>query len=70
MDIRQLFGRNLRRLRAEAGLTQATLAERMGVDRAHVSNMERGLQNVTLLTMWDAAQAIGVSPASLLQDEL
>lgn len=68
MDIRQLFGRNLRRLRAEAGLTQATLAERMGVDRAHVSNMERGLQNVTLLTMWDAAEAIGVSPASLLQD--
>lgn len=70
MDIRQLFGRNLRRLRSEAGLTQATLAERMGVDRAHVSNMERGLQNVTLLTMWDAAQAIGVSPARLLQDEL
>lgn len=68
MDIRQLFGRNLRRLRAEAGLTQAALAERMGVDRAHVSSMERGLQNVTLLTMWEAAQAIGVSPASLLQD--
>ena len=68
MDIRQLFGRNLRRLRTEAGLTQASLAERMGVDRAHVSSMERGLQNVTLLTMWEAAQAIGVSPASLLED--
>lgn len=68
MDIRQLFGQNLRRLRAEAGLTQALLAERMGVDRAHVSSMERGLQNVTLLTMWEAAQAIGVSPASLLQE--
>jgi hypothetical protein len=41
----------------------------MGVDRAHVSSMERGLQNVTLLTLWEASQAIGVSPASLLGDE-
>ncbi len=41
----------------------------MGVDRAHVSSMERGQQNVTLLTMWLAAQALGVKPADLLNED-
>lgn len=67
MDIRLQFGRNLRRLRRRAGLTQAAVAERVGVDRAHISLMERGLQNVTLLTLWHVSQAIGVRPADLLR---
>ena len=67
MDIRQVFGRNLRRFRKQAGLSQAALAERMGVDRAHVSSMERGVQNVTLLTVWHASQAVNVEPAMLLE---
>jgi transcriptional regulator with XRE-family HTH domain len=37
MDIRVVFGRNLRRHRLAAGLSQEAVAERMGVDRAHVS---------------------------------
>ena len=41
----------------------------MGVDRAHVSSMERGQQNVTLLTMWHAAQALGVKPVDLLNED-
>lgn len=40
----------------------------MGVDRAHVSSMERGLQNVTLLTVWEASQAVGRKPADLLDE--
>jgi hypothetical protein len=27
-----------------------------------------GKQNVTLLTIWEVSQAVGVSPASLLED--
>ncbi|WP_288037375.1 helix-turn-helix domain-containing protein, partial [Acidiphilium sp.] len=41
MDIRQVFGDNLRRFRTQAGLSQEAVAERMGVDRAYVSSMER-----------------------------
>ena len=41
----------------------------MGVDRAHVSSMERGQQNVTLLTIWHAAQALGVKPVDLLNED-
>jgi transcriptional regulator with XRE-family HTH domain len=40
----------------------------MGVDRAYVSGMERGQQNVTLLTMWHLAEALNVKPADLLDE--
>jgi transcriptional regulator with XRE-family HTH domain len=68
MDIRKLFGRNFRRFRLGAGLSQEAVAERMGVDRAHVSSMERGQQNVTLLTLWQAAQALACRPAAFLDE--
>jgi len=67
MDIRELFGRNVRRLRRRAGLSQAALSIRVGVDRAHISAMERGMQNVTLLTLWHVAEALDAKPAELLE---
>ena len=70
MDIRRIFGANLRRYRVAAGLSQEAVAVRMGVDRAHVSSMERGQQNVTLLTLWHASQAVAVKPAQLLDEAL
>lgn len=68
MDIRKLFGRNMRRYRLSAGLSQEAVAERMSVDRAHVSSMERGQQNVTLLTVWSAAEALGRRPADFFDE--
>lgn len=68
MDIRRVFGANVRRYRLAADLSQAALAERMGVDRAHVSAIERGLQNATLITVFQTAQALGVRPAALLEE--
>ena len=66
MDIRRRFGTNLRRCRLAAGLSQEEVAARMGVDRAHVSSMERGLQNVTLMTLSLVAQALKIDPAVLM----
>ena len=68
MDIRRLFGANLRRARLEAKLSQEAVALLMGVDRAHVSSMERGKQNVTLLTVWAVCDGLKVSPASLFDE--
>ncbi len=68
MDIRRLFGANLRRCRLAAGLSQEVVAERMDVDRAHVSSMERGRQNVTLGTLWLACEALNVRPADLFDE--
>ena len=58
MDIREVFGANLQYFREKAGLSQAALADRMGVDRAHISAMERGQQNVTIITLWHVAEAL------------
>ena len=68
MDIRRVFGANVRRYRVAAGLSQEAVAVKMGVDRAYVSGMERGQQNVTLLTMWHLAEALNVKPADLLDE--
>ena len=70
MDIRKIFGANVRRIRLAAGISQEAVAERMGVDRAFVSGIERGLQNATLLTIWQTSQALGVRPADLLDEHV
>lgn len=51
-DVRRVVGDNVRRLRKAAGLSQAALAERMGVDRAYISGLERGQRNPTVVTLW------------------
>ena len=70
MDIRKVFGANVRVYRLAAGLSQEAVAVRMGVDRAYVSAIERGRQNATLLTIWEVAQALGVRPADLLVESV
>lgn len=67
MDIRETFGSNLRHYRLKAGISQDALAAKMGVDRAHVSAMERGQQNVTIVTLWHVAMALDVKPVALLE---
>jgi transcriptional regulator with XRE-family HTH domain len=68
MDIRKLFGTNVRRLRIAANLSQAAVADRMGVDRAFISAIERGRQNATLFTILEVAEALGVHPSSFLME--
>ncbi|MBK8629522.1 MAG: helix-turn-helix transcriptional regulator [Sphingomonadales bacterium] len=70
MDIRKLLGANVRRYRLSANLSQEAVAVRMGADRAFVSQIERGGQNVTLLTIHHLAEALGVRPVDLLDEDL
>jgi transcriptional regulator with XRE-family HTH domain len=67
-DVRQTVGLNVRRLRIAAGLTQAELAERMGVDRAYVSGLELGQRNPTIVTLWHTAQALGAKVRMFFED--
>jgi transcriptional regulator with XRE-family HTH domain len=68
-DVRRLVGENVRRLRIAAGLSQAELAERMGVDRAYISGLELGRRNPTVVTLWHITKALGVSLRSLFREE-
>jgi len=68
-DVRRMVGRNVRRLRIAAGLSQAELAERMGVDRAYVSGLELGQRNPTIVTLWHIARALGVKLRPFFDEE-
>jgi transcriptional regulator with XRE-family HTH domain len=68
MDIRKLVGANVRRYRLAADLSQEAIAVRMGADRAFISQIERGGQNVTLLTIHHLADALGVRPVDLFDE--
>lgn len=66
MDIRQLFAANLRRIRYDKGLSQEELAHQAGVDRAHVSKIERCLTYVGLEIVEKFSKVMGVAPAEFL----
>jgi transcriptional regulator with XRE-family HTH domain len=66
MEIRRVFGLNMRRLRLSAGLSQEAAADLIGVGRTHEGAMELGQQNVTLLILAQVAQALGCGWTDLL----
>jgi transcriptional regulator with XRE-family HTH domain len=64
-DVRRMVGSNVRKLRLAAGISQASLADRMGVDRAYVSGLELGQRNPTIITLWHLTKALKVPIGSL-----
>jgi len=68
-DVRKLVGRNVKRLRVAAGISQAELAERMGVDRAYISGLELGQRNPTVVTLWHLGQALTVKLGAFFRAE-
>ena len=61
------FGRNVRRLRDEQGLSQEKLATKASVDRAYLSGIESGARNPGVLTVAKLAKALGVAAAVLME---
>ncbi len=59
-DIRARFGRRLREIRQERGLSQEELAFKAGVHRTYVSSAERGQRNVGLVNVERLAQALDI----------
>lgn len=66
MDMRKLVGRNFARLRSEKGLTQETVEARSGFSQQYISDLERGRRNPTVITLYELAQALGVSHVDLV----
>jgi transcriptional regulator with XRE-family HTH domain len=66
MDMRELVGRNFARLRRDKGLTQEEVAARSGFSQQYISSLERGRRNPTVITLYELAQALGVSHVDLV----
>jgi len=65
-DIRARFGRRLRKLRKKQGWTQVQLAERFGLDRSYLADIERGKRNVSIVNLEIVATGFGLSVSQLL----
>jgi len=66
-SVLQHVSQNVRRLRGDAGLSQAALAERSGVSRRMLVAIEAGEKNVSLTTLDLIAEALGVAFSTLIQ---
>lgn len=69
MDVREQVGRNLRRFRQRAGLSQEELAHRAELNRGYVNGIERFVRNPTVLVLQKLAEPLGVRPADFLLDD-
>lgn len=66
VDYVKLLGQNVRRVRAEAGLSQEALALELGIDRTYISGIERGVRNPSIKIIVALAERLNSSPAELL----
>jgi len=67
-DIQKQVGANIRALRRKRKLSQDVFAERSGLHRAHVGEIERGESNVTIQTLKIIADTLGVKIVDLVRN--
>jgi len=67
MDIRKLVGENFARIRREKGLTQEQVEELSGFSQQYLSGLEKGRRNPTILSIYEIAQALGVTHVELVK---
>ena len=68
LDIRTRLGQRVRFLRRERKWTQQGMARHFGLDRAFLSDIERGRKSVSLRTLEVIALGMKLSISDLLQD--
>ena len=64
-DLQSLFGKRIRELRKNQGLSQERLADMAGIDSTFVGSIERGKANPSLKVIAGIAEALSVDIADL-----
>lgn len=59
-ETRERIGQRIAQLRKEQGMTQAELAERTGIQRAHITRIEAGRYSVGIDLLDKIAVALGM----------
>jgi len=65
LDVKKTFGASVRSLRNLLGISQEALAERADLHRTYVSDVERGMRNLSLESIDRLARALDVSASAL-----
>ncbi len=66
-DIRERFGYAVKARREELGLTQEDLADKAGIHRTYLSDIERGTRNLSLVNIERLAAALAVQISELFR---
>lgn len=64
-DLLVRLGDRIRKLRKARGWTQAEMAEKVGIDRSFLADVERGKRNVSILNLELIAEGFKVSLSQL-----
>lgn len=67
MSLRDVFARNLRRLRHAKGVSQEELAAEAEISREYLGALERSTYSASIDVIERLAQALAVEPAQLLE---
>ncbi len=65
-DLLVRLGDRIRKLRKQRGLTQVIFAEKVGLDRSFIADVERGKRNISILNLDLIAKGFKVSLSRLL----
>jgi transcriptional regulator with XRE-family HTH domain len=66
--LQQSFGQALFNAREKSGLTQKQLADDCNMERRHITALENGQKQPTLLTIFKLAEYLQIQPGDLLND--
>jgi len=66
-SIAERFGQRVRKLRQKRGLSQVEMAHRFGIDRGHISDLERGKKNVCLPMLEVLSKGFGITVSELMR---
>ncbi len=61
------FGKAIRRLREQAGISQEKLADLAQLDRTYVGGIERGERNISLKNLKKISDALGVKISKVFE---
>ncbi len=64
-DLLVRLGARIRKLRKKRGWTQVEMAEKVGIDRSFLADVERGKRNVSILNVELMAKGLKVSLSQL-----
>ena len=65
MDIIKVFGNNLKAYRIKAGLSQQKFADKCGLHRTYISDIERFRRSIALENVQRIADALGIDTYKL-----
>jgi transcriptional regulator with XRE-family HTH domain len=67
-DIKSRLGAAIRKRRNELGISQEKLAERAGLHRTYIADIERGARNVSIENIEKLAKALEISISEIFSE--